>query len=373
MKSLKIIAFLLFIAAGTASAQNRNNAKCPFQFLYHFGDAISDTGNSVRVQPSGPLLPPTRDPYGVTFPGSPTGRWSDGRVDIDYVAEAVGLPNIVPYLSTNASRSIDGVIFSVAGSTALNTSFFESRGIAIPPYNTPLDTQLTWFRSYLQSNCTNQTECAKRQPSNSAVLFEFSELNDIGYALVQGKSIQEVTNYVPLLVDAQIKAAREAIGLGATRVVYTTAAPLGCYPYILTALTTNDTSAYDGLGCLTAVNNVAVKFNNNLTASFLALKAEFPTVNILSADYYATVRGLITLKTPLSSGRRNPALRTCCGVGGSYNYDSSRLCGSPNVTACPNPNNSIYWDGLHFTQRVYRNVIGIQIIPALLLLKCRLI
>ncbi|KAG6398041.1 hypothetical protein SASPL_139491 [Salvia splendens] len=369
MKSIKIIAFLLLIVAGTASAQNRNNTKCPFQFLYHFGDAISDTGNSVRVLP---LLPPTRSPYGVTFPGSPTGRWSNGRVDVDYVADAVGLPNIVPYLSMYDSRSYDGVIFSVAGSTALNTSFFESGGISTPPYDIPLDTQLNWFRSYLQSNCANQTECAKRQPSNSAVLFEFSELNDIGYALVQGKSIQEVTNYVPLLVEAQINAAREVIKLGATRVVYTTAAPLGCYPYILTALTTNDTSAYDGLGCLRAVNSIAVKFNANLTASFLALKVEFPSVNILPADYYATLRVPINFKTPILGSRlRNPALRSCCGVGGSYNYDNNRLCGSPNVTACSNPNNSIYWDGLHFTQQVYRSVIGIQVLPALLLLGCR--
>ena len=74
-----------------------------------------------------------------------------------FAAEAVGLPNIVPYLSINDSRSYDGVIFSVARSTALNTSFFESRGISTPPYNIPLDTQLSWFRSYLQSNCTNQT------------------------------------------------------------------------------------------------------------------------------------------------------------------------------------------------------------------------
>ncbi|XP_042021075.1 uncharacterized protein LOC121768612 [Salvia splendens] len=302
MKSIKIIAFLLLIVAGTASAQNRNNTKCPFQFLYHFGDAISDTGNSVRVLP---LLPPTRSPYGVTFPGSPTGRWSNGRVDVDYVADAVGLPNIVPYLSMYDSRSYDGVIFSVAGSTALNTSFFESGGISTPPYDIPLDTQLNWFRSYLQSNCANQTECAKRQPSNSAVLFEFSELNDIGYALVQGKSIQEVTNYVPLLVEAQINAAREVIKLGATRVVYTTAAPLGCYPYILTALTTNDTSAYDGLGCLRAVNSIAVKFNANLTASFLALKVEFPSVNILPADYYATLRVPINFKTPILASAKN--------------------------------------------------------------------
>ncbi|KAG6398043.1 hypothetical protein SASPL_139493 [Salvia splendens] len=174
--------------------------------MYRFGDGISDIGNAVRVPPVGPLFPPTRDPYGVTFPGFPTGRWSDGHLEVDYVGEAVGLPNIVPYLSINASRSYDGVIFAVARST-----------------------------TFLQSHCTSQTECAKRQISNASIVIEFGELNDVGYALVQDKSIQEETNYVPLIVEAQINAAREVLKMGATLVRYTSAAPLGCYPYILTA------------------------------------------------------------------------------------------------------------------------------------------
>ena len=110
---------------------------------------------------------------------------------------------------------------------------------------------------------------------------------------------------------------QEVIKLGATRVLYTTAAPLGCYPYILTALTTNDTSAYDELGCLRAVNNIAVKFNANLTASFLALRVEFPKVNILPADYYATVRVLISFKTPIIG--KSYSLCPATGVMFSYN------------------------------------------------------
>ena len=69
-----VVVFLLLIAAGTASAQNRI---CPFEIMYRFGDGISDIGNAIRIPPVGPLLPPTRDPYGVTFPGSywPLVRW----------------------------------------------------------------------------------------------------------------------------------------------------------------------------------------------------------------------------------------------------------------------------------------------------------
>lgn len=81
--------------------------------------------------------------------------------------------------------------------------------------------------------------------------------------------------------------------MGAKQVVYTTAAPLGCYPYILTALSSNDSTAYDALGCLKAVNTLAFSFNLALQTAFTALKLEFPAVNILSADFYATAKALI--------------------------------------------------------------------------------
>lgn len=53
-----------------------------------------------------------------------------------------------------------------------------------------------------------KTDCGNRQPPNALTLFEFSEANDLGYALVQGKSIEEVRGYVPLMIQSQVDAAR---------------------------------------------------------------------------------------------------------------------------------------------------------------------
>lgn len=75
-----------------------------------------------------------------------------------------------------------------------------------------------------------------------------------------------------------------------------------------------------------------------------------------------------TMMTTDPSG--NPALKSCCGIGGRYNYDSTKFCGSPNVPVCSNPNNSVYWDGLHFTQESYRRIITSQLPLALPLLGC---
>ncbi|KAI3472333.1 hypothetical protein Pfo_031307 [Paulownia fortunei] len=348
--SFKIQCFFLFILVGVTSSEN---TKCPFQYLYHFGDGITDIGNSIQILPWGPSLPAASLPYGITFPGYPTGRWSDGLIDIDFSAADFGLPNIVPYLSLNGSTSYDGVIFSVAESPVLDRAFFESKGIKIPSYTISLSGQINWFKTYLESICSTPTECASRL-GISLVLFGDIEGNDIGYSLTQGKSIEEVLTYLPSIISAIINAARELITMGATRVIIPGNVPLGCYPYILTALPSNDSSAYDDLGCLKSVNDLIMLKNDILQLAIKDLISEFPNIGIYYGDMYDG----------------NNALKACCGIGGKYNYDSKRFCGSSGVPVCANPSQYIYWDGQHFTQEAYYVVEQSLIQPALAELNC---
>lgn len=83
MKNLTIISFFVLILAATAFSQT-SNIKCPFQTIYNVGDGVTDIGNSIRIPPLGPRLPAACYPYGTTFPGHPTGRWSDGLISNDY-------------------------------------------------------------------------------------------------------------------------------------------------------------------------------------------------------------------------------------------------------------------------------------------------
>jgi hypothetical protein len=48
--------------------------------LFVFGDSYADTGNTNKSSSTA-----WNDPYGITFPGKPAGRFSDGRVLTDYV------------------------------------------------------------------------------------------------------------------------------------------------------------------------------------------------------------------------------------------------------------------------------------------------
>lgn len=59
---------------------NRHLYSCRPTKLFVFGDSYSDTGNNRKSEASS-----WKYPYGISFPGKPTGRFSDGRVLTDYL------------------------------------------------------------------------------------------------------------------------------------------------------------------------------------------------------------------------------------------------------------------------------------------------
>jgi len=50
----------------------------------------------------------------------------------------------------------------------------------------------------------------------------------------------------------------------------------------------------------------------------------------------------------------NRPLPACCGVGGSYNFNFSRRCGSVGVEYCDDPSQYVNYDGIHMTEAAYR-------------------
>ncbi|GLT50924.1 hypothetical protein SLA2020_243790 [Shorea laevis] len=60
--------------------------------LFVFGDSYADTGNCKKS-----FTIPRKLPYGITFPGTPTVRFSDGRVWTDYIASYLDVRSPIPY------------------------------------------------------------------------------------------------------------------------------------------------------------------------------------------------------------------------------------------------------------------------------------
>ncbi|MCL7045171.1 hypothetical protein MKW94_004472 [Papaver nudicaule] len=127
-----------------------------YKSIFSFGDSLADTGNALYAQLDENV---SKFPYGETYFRRATGRFSDGRVVLDFIAQAVGLPLLPPYLGTSPKDLQQGANFAVGGATALDAFFFEERKIVLPT-NYSLGVQLEWFKQLLPSLCnTSSSTC----------------------------------------------------------------------------------------------------------------------------------------------------------------------------------------------------------------------
>ncbi|KAF7137668.1 hypothetical protein RHSIM_Rhsim07G0189500 [Rhododendron simsii] len=284
---------------------------CHFDKIYNFGDSLSDTGNLIREKPIGPTTAYAKLPYGETFFKHATGRPSNGRLMIDFIAQASGLPFLNPYLEKDADFK-HGVNFAVTGAAALTTEDLAKMNIIDTLTNSSLEVQL-------------------------------------------GQTIQDATNLVPQVVAAIISGVRRVIvSFGAVKVVVPGIFPNGCFPIYLTLFQTNDSSAYDKHRCLKDTNAFANYHNEKLQEAIQELKKEYPDVVIVYGDYYRAFLWLFDHAVELGFDGKTTQ-KACCGIGGDYNFSLTNMCSSE-VPVCPNPNRFISWDGIHLTEAAYKRM-----------------
>ncbi|CAK9321432.1 unnamed protein product [Citrullus colocynthis] len=283
-----------------------------FDAIYQLGDSISNTGNLIRENPNTPF---SHLPYGQSLFNNPTGRCSN--------ALDAGLPLVSAYLNKDASMN-HGVNFAVAGSTALPCEYLSTKKFLSPITNSSLNSSLNHQLDWMNA------------------LFLVGEIggNDYNYALFQGKTIQQAKDMVSYVVRTIKNAVEKVISFGATRVIVLGNFPIGCFPIYLTGFQTNDTTAYDELHCLKDLNSLASYHNDQIKQVIEVLKKENPHNIIVYGDYYHAF--LWILRHAFVLGFDEASLqKSCCGIGGDYNFNLMQMCGLPGVSVCLNPNELI--------------------------------
>ncbi|OEL14592.1 GDSL esterase/lipase [Dichanthelium oligosanthes] len=123
--------------------------------IFNFGDSLVDAGNLV-VDGIPDHLATAKLPYGMTYFGYPTGRCSDGRLVVDFIAaQELGLPLLPPSKAKNATFH-RGANFAITGATSLDTPFFVARGLGKTVWNSgSLHTQIKWFQDMKPKICSS--------------------------------------------------------------------------------------------------------------------------------------------------------------------------------------------------------------------------
>jgi phospholipase/lecithinase/hemolysin len=140
---------VLLLLTCLAAATRRASAEALPQYydaMFSFGDSFSDTGNFVIINsgkiPNIPKFPP------------PYARCSNGRLLIDFLAEAFGLP-LLPPSANKGTNFTQGANFAVMGATALDLQYFKDNNVwSIPPFNTSMGVQLQWFEEVKSTICS---------------------------------------------------------------------------------------------------------------------------------------------------------------------------------------------------------------------------
>ncbi|KAJ4806433.1 GDSL esterase/lipase [Rhynchospora pubera] len=320
--------------------------------IFSFGDSLTDTGNYLRIFGNVSRSTAARLPYGESYFHHPTGRWSDGRLLLDFIAEDIGLPFVPPYLGGNSTGYFrHGANFAVGGATALNHSIFHEMGVPVETRAGFLAIQVQWFKELLTVLCL-ESDC--REVMDNAFFFVGEMgINDYNTFNAAAVPFAEIKDYVPGVINAIASAVRDLIELGAKTIAVAGVIPLGCTPSYLTILQTEKVEEYNlTTGCLNWINEFSQYHDQLLFDELDRIGDTYPDVTIIYADYYGPYMNMI--QSPRQHGLKETIV-SCCGGGGPYNFALSPSCGAEGSSLCKElPSQYVSWDGLHLTDAAHK-------------------
>ncbi|KAJ1254947.1 hypothetical protein BS78_K305300 [Paspalum vaginatum] len=320
-----------------------------YKRIFSFGDAMIDTGNFVQLAAGKAASSKFKEaPYGMTFFRHPTGRICDGRVLIDFYAEALQLPLIPPYVPEKDSGQFPhGANFAVYGASAMGEGYNGHNDTVTSPW--PLGQQTTWFEEMLQRIAPGGNGAKVRQILAESLIvmgeigaIDYSSWFDVGGASEDAVDvIPDVITYISHFIEEMI------LNQGAKAFLVPNILPMGCRPSYLSRFRSSNHSEYDENGCLRWFNDFSQKHNQALAMNMGWLRRTYPNVTFIYADYYGAAMEFISNPGRFDIG--DPLL-ACCGGDGPYHTG-----GECNSTAkiWGDPAHFASWDGVQLTEKAY--------------------
>ncbi|KAJ7944134.1 GDSL esterase/lipase [Quillaja saponaria] len=304
------VSFIFFQQYASAAAVSLpNNETVPA--LIVFGDSIVDPGNNNYVTT---LIKCDFYPYGRDFAGgNPTGRFSNGLVPSDMIAEKFGFC-LGPVLS--------------------------------------LSDQINMFKDYTRKLKEAVGENRTATIISKSIYIVCTGSDDLAntYAQTPVRRAQyDIPAYTDLMAESASKFLQELYGLGARRIGVFSLTAIGCVP--------SQRTLSGGLErvCSDSSNQAAQLFNSKLISQMDSLRRMFPDARLVYLDNYKPLLSLI--QNPSQYGFE-VVDKGCCGTG---DVEVSILCNRYSVNTCSNASNYIFWDSYHPTEKAY-NILSSMVL-----------
>ncbi|KAI7734008.1 hypothetical protein M8C21_017909 [Ambrosia artemisiifolia] len=307
----------------------KNNVSC----IYVFGDSSVDPGNNNNLMTDlkGNFLPYGKDFYN----GQPTGRFTNGRLATDLIADALGHTKAIPaYLDPNLTNAklANGVSFASGGSGYDDLTAQLSNVIS-------LSKQLEYFRECKARLGRVVGKKRSREIVTNAVFLLSMGTNDFlqNYYVEPTRSKQfTIDKYQDFLISAMTKYIKAIHAEGAMRMAVVGMEPFGCSPLVRALRGT--------VACDDEYNKAALSFNSKIKSLVATLGPSLP-IKIFYIDIYGLIQG--TIQNPKQYGFVETS-KGCCGSG----LELGQSC--KGLPTCANRREYIYWDAVHFTEEMYK-------------------
>ncbi|KAI8563468.1 hypothetical protein RHMOL_Rhmol03G0113000 [Rhododendron molle] len=327
-----MISFLLFLSLAIPSGAQgeirpglKQRRRLHDVKLFVFGDSYADTGNCPKS-----LASSWKEPYGITFPGEPAGRFSNGRVLTDYIASFLGIPSPLPYQLRNFGKEsfAFGMNFAYGGTGVFNTLVKEPN----------MTTQINLFQQQLEENVYT------KQDLNSSIAVVSVGGNDYAAYMATNGNLQGFKAFTESVINQLATNIKRIHGSGVRKVAVTTMEPLGCLPAITASTSYQNCSETE---------NLITKFHNKmLIKTVRKVNKESGNAAFGIIDLHRAFLSALKIQgnhTGNSSKFEGHPLKPCCvGVAREYSCGSiDKMSGAKKYLVCEKPQLSFFWDMIH--------------------------
>lgn len=323
-----ILCMASFLRSATCNGDSQKHAT-----LFVFGDSLFDAGNNNYIK-CGIGNQANFWPYGETFFKYPTGRFCDGRVLPDFIAEYAKLPLIPPFLQPGLHQFTYGANFASGGAGAL---------VETHPGTINLKMQLENFKK-VEKSLRQKLGSSETTKILSRAVYLFSIGGNDYHDVETIRPYKE--EYIALVIGNITMALKEIHRKGGRKFGFQNVAPMGCIPATM--------QRYNSSGCVKEPSAVGKLHNIGLSEALRRLENQLEGFKYSIFDYHTALseRTNYPSKYGFKEGKT-----ACCGSGPHRAVNS---CGGKRGVKqyhlCSNTSEYVWFDFAHTSETANRQL-----------------
>ncbi|XP_016462207.2 GDSL lipase-like [Nicotiana tabacum] len=313
----------------------------PQAALFVFGDSLFDPGNNNYINTTTEFQANWR-PYGESYFKYPTGRFCDGRLIPDFIAEHANLPSIPSYFQIGKQHFVHGVNFASGGAGCLAETH---RGFVID-----LNTQLKYFKNVVEilKKKVGATE-SKQILSNAVYIFSAGGNDYLAPFSTNSTIPYPEREYLQMIMGNLTSVLKGIYREGGRKFAMLNMVPIGSLPNIRAL---NAQKGVKNGDFIEEVTNLVKMHNSALPKILKQLEKQLPGFKYTLFNLFKVFAE--SIDNPTKYGFKT-SKTACCGTGafrGIYSCGGKRQV--KKYELCKNVKDYLFFDSFHPTELAYQ-------------------